>query len=369
MRILLLGEYSGVHCTLAEGLRSLGHEVTVASNGDFWKDYPRDIDLNRTSTLPFLWRLVKALPRMRHYDVVQLVNPAFMEMKAERLFCIYNYLRRHNKRVVLLAVGDDYYYPFVNQQLKPMRYSDYNCGTTERRTAFADATFRDWVGTAKERLNRYIARDCDAIVAGTYEYWLPYHLTQDCDNHGMPLRGKLHMVPFPFKLHDENHLAPSEKLRVFIGISKARSEFKGTDIMLRAAQELQKKYPQRMELRVAEGVPFEKYRHMMDNSDVLLDQLYSYGPGMNALLAMSKGMITLTGGEPEHYDIMGEDVCRPIINVTPDYESVFRQLEKLILHPEDIEKIKKESRRYVERNYEYHKVARQYEALYKRLLN
>ena len=47
MKILLLGEYSNVHWTLAEGLRTLGHEVTVVSNGDFWKDYPRDIDLTR----------------------------------------------------------------------------------------------------------------------------------------------------------------------------------------------------------------------------------------------------------------------------------------------------------------------------------
>lgn len=45
MKILLLGEYSNVHNTLAEGLRQLGHQVTVASNGDFWKNYPRDIDL------------------------------------------------------------------------------------------------------------------------------------------------------------------------------------------------------------------------------------------------------------------------------------------------------------------------------------
>lgn len=47
MKILLLGEYSNVHATLAEGLRMLGHDVTVASNGDFWKNYPRDISLVR----------------------------------------------------------------------------------------------------------------------------------------------------------------------------------------------------------------------------------------------------------------------------------------------------------------------------------
>ena len=40
MRILLIGEYSNVHWTLACGLRQLGHQVTVLSNGDFWKDYP-----------------------------------------------------------------------------------------------------------------------------------------------------------------------------------------------------------------------------------------------------------------------------------------------------------------------------------------
>ena len=79
MKILLLGEYSNVHNTLAEGLRQLGHQVTVASNGDFWKNYPRDIDLQRTASLwgkiSFAFRLLRALPKLRGYDVVQLINP------------------------------------------------------------------------------------------------------------------------------------------------------------------------------------------------------------------------------------------------------------------------------------------------------
>ena len=40
MRILLLGEFSNVHATLALGLRKLGHDVVVASDGDEWKNYP-----------------------------------------------------------------------------------------------------------------------------------------------------------------------------------------------------------------------------------------------------------------------------------------------------------------------------------------
>ena len=59
MKILLLGDYSNVHATLAAGLRALGHEVTLASDGDGWKGYARDIDLKRygmnwRSTMAFL---------------------------------------------------------------------------------------------------------------------------------------------------------------------------------------------------------------------------------------------------------------------------------------------------------------------------
>ena len=39
MKILLLGEYSNLHATLAEGLRELGHKVTVVSDGNAWRNY------------------------------------------------------------------------------------------------------------------------------------------------------------------------------------------------------------------------------------------------------------------------------------------------------------------------------------------
>ena len=112
MKILLVGEYSNVHWTLAKGLRELGHTVTVASNGDFWKNYPRDIDLRRDSlgkkdTLSFMWRLAKALPKMRGYDVVQLINPVFVELTPDKIYPIYNYLRKHNKKVFLSSSGMD----------------------------------------------------------------------------------------------------------------------------------------------------------------------------------------------------------------------------------------------------------------------
>jgi hypothetical protein len=85
---------------------------------------------------------------------------------------------------------------------------------------------------------------------------------------------------------------------------------------------------------------------------------------MNPLLAMSKGIICIGGGEPENYDIIGEHELRPIVNVEPTYESVYAELEQLVLHPERIDELKRQSVAYVRRHHEYLKVARQYERLY-----
>lgn len=365
MRILLLGEYSNVHWTLAEGLRALGHEVTVVSNGDFWKDYPRDIDVSRPEGrlggLRLLARIYTLLPQFKGYDVVQLINPIFLELRAERLFAIYRYLRRHNKRVVLGAFGMDWFWVNTCIEKKPLRYSDFNIGNEERTDLDALKERHDWLGTTKERLNRLIADDCDAIVTGLYEYDV-------CYRPNFP--AKTHFIPFPIQMPENysTERCKRSKVVIFIGISRGRSHYKGTDIMLQAAQALRTKYGHRMKLNVAEGVPFAEYKEMMEGSDAILDQLYSYTPSMNPLLAMSKGIICIGGGEPENYDILHETELRPIINVQPTYNSVYHELEQLILHPERIPALKQQSVEYIRRHHEYVKVARQYEELYLSLL-
>ena len=231
MRILLIGEYSNVHATLAEGLRALGQQVTVVSNGDFWKDYPRDIDLSRRpgkwGGLAYLAKTMATLHKLRGYDVVQLINPMFLELKAERIAPIYKYLRKHNKKVFLGAFGMDYYWVHENITRMPLRYSDFNIGNHLRDDEPAMRERRDWIGTAKESLNKMIAEDCDGIIAGLYEYWACY---------GPLFPHKTTFIPFPIKpktqpmAHQEGS-AP-HPLRLFIGISKGRSAYKGTDIML-----------------------------------------------------------------------------------------------------------------------------------------
>ena len=379
MKILLMGEYSNVHATLAEGLRKLGHHVTVLSNGDFWKNYPRDIDLVRKpgklGGIMYMMKLYTNVHKLKGYDIVQLINPMFLELKAERIFPIYQYLRKHNKKIILGGFGMDYYWVSVCCKDKPLRYSDFNIGDELRTNADALKERKDWLGTEKGRLNQMIAEDCDGIITGLYEYWA-------CYQPGFPQ--KTTFIPFPIKpklitsgngnsyTNAENHqvipLDIPKKVKLFIGINKSRSEYKGTDIMLKAAQAIAKKYPDKTELRIAESIPFAEYVKMMNGSDAILDQLYSYTPSMNPLEAMARGIICIGGGEPENYEIIHEDKLRPIINVLPNYESVYQELEHLVLHPELVPLLKQQSIEYISKHHDYIKVAKRYEAFYQKLL-
>lgn len=379
MKILLMGEYSNVHATLAEGLRKLGHHVTVLSNGDFWKNYPRDIDLVRKpgklGGIMYMMKLYTIVHKLRGYDIVQLINPMFLELKAECIFPIYQYLRKHNKKVILGGFGMDYYWASVCCKDKPLRYSDFNIGDKLRTNTDALKERKDWLGTEKGRLNQMIAEDCDGIITGLYEYWACYQPS---------FPQKTTFIPFPIKpqlitpgnsnshTYVENHqiipLDIPKKVKLFIGINKSRSEYKGTDIMLKAAQAIAKKYPDKTELRIAENIPFAEYVKMMNGSDAILDQLYSYTPSMNPLEAMARGIICIGGGEPENYEIIHEDKLRPIINVLPNYESVYQELEHLVLHPELVPLLKQQSIEYINKHHDYIKVAKRYEAFYQKLL-
>ena len=374
MKILLVGEYSNVHWTLAEGLRALGHDVTVVSDGDRWKNYPRNIDLRRrslnmTGSIRYLFDLARVWPQLRGYDVVQLINPVFIDLRAERIWPFYRFLRRHNGRVFLGAFGIDYYWVKVGMDCKTFRYSDFNIGSTLRHNPENDEMIRDWLHGPKGDLNRRIAADVDGIITGLYEYEMCYRPF---------FPEKTRFIPFPI---DRSTVTPTQTLSVpyvatksqppstlncFIGIQRSRSAYKGTDIMLSALQRLQADFgPQRLQIFKAESVPFAQYQEMMNTSHVLLDQLYSYTPAMNALLAMAKGLIIVGGAEEEQYQLLGENELRPIINVQPTEQDVYEQMARRLLSgQEDIHQLQLDSIEYIRRHHDHIHVARQYETFY-----
>ena len=369
MKILLFGNPSMWHSNLAKGLRELGHEVRLISERYGWRQFPVDdiclerrTDINgKLAFIDYLFKALSILKTCKGYDIVQLNHAMFLSLRGSHMKPFYKYLRKNNKKVVMCSVGEDYHIldQILNKNI--LRYSEQRVGNKIMENDNVHYVRDIYLNSGVANYCKYVAEDCDAIVAVLYEYWA-------CYNNVYP--EKLHFFPLPVIMEKKDPLEFSvgEKVHLFIGLQKDRMNIKGTDIMLKAAQDIVRDYPDKAILQVAENVPYAEYEQMLTNADVLLDQLYSYTPAMNALLSMSKGIVAVTGGEPENYKIIGEETLRPIVNVYPTYESVYEELKKLVLHKEVIPELKRQSVEYVRKHHDYHKVAQQYEDFYKKLL-
>lgn len=360
MKILLLGEYSSLHWTLAQGLRLLGHDVTVASDGDGFKNYNRNIDLaRRSSGLKDTFDTFKAvfanLKNFKGYDVVQLINPCFTQLNVNVNAYLYSFLKKHNSRVYLGAFGVDSFWIRACLENKTYKYSEFFVDNKEQNLADNETLKHLWIDTKRDSLNTEIADSCSGIIACLYEYYVAYKPIKAYADKLAYISLPINTDEIPYK---ENKV--EGKIKFFIGINKARSEFKGTDVMLKALVRLCDTYKAEAEMIVAESVQYVDYMQMMDRSNVVLDQLYSYTPAMNGLLALSKGKVLVGGGESEMYDLFHEQDIRPIINVYPSEEDVYKKLEAILKNRDNIVHIGEQSRAFVEKHHDYKLIAQQY---------
>ncbi len=359
MKILLIGEYSRLHLTLAEGLRKLGHTVTVASDGDGFKNYSRDIDISRRSsaisdTAISLVKTAQAFRQFKGYDIVQINNPCFTPQNVIVNKQLYKYLRKHNPKVFLGAFGEDAIWMRASLNKNLFRYSEFQIDNKPINSRILESMERKWLNNKTEQFNRYIADTADGIIACLYEYYTAYK---------NDYQAKSVYIPLPINT-DRLSYKPlnntPQKISFFIGINKDRSQFKGTDILEKALIRLKEHYPNEIVIKRAESISYDTYNEMMEEAHVVLDQLYSYTPAMNALAAMASGKIVISGGEPEMYELLGEKQNHPIINVYPIEDDVFNKLEHLINHKHLLPHLSASSRLFIEKHHSYTEIAKQY---------
>lgn len=370
MRILLFGNPSMFHSNLAKGLRELGHEVRLISPRFGWRQFPvDDILLERrqdiNGKLALIDYLLKAFPilhKCKGYDIVEFHHPMFLELRGKMMMPFYNYIRKHNNKLVLCSVGDDFHTldQILNHDV--LRYSEEKIGEEVLYNENVNLVRKVYYEGECVPYCKRVAKESDVIVPVLYEYWT-------CYNNVYPEKTKF--IPLPVVMPDDvqTEFKVGDKVKIFIGLQRDRMQYKGTDIMLKAAEDIARDYPELCDLQIVENVPYSEYERILNGSDVLLDQLYSYTPSMNSLLAMSKGIVVVGGGEPENYEIIKEEELRPIINVQPTYESVYEELKGLIQSKERIPELKRQSVEYVRRHHDYRKVAKRYEQIYCDLLS
>ena len=153
------------------------------------------------------------------------------------------------------------------------------------------------------------------------------------------------------------------KLRIIHGVT--REESKGSNLILYALEMIKENYGEQVSITIVERLPYEDYLRVLEVNDILVDQCKSYSYGMNALIAMSMGLVVLSGSEPEAMSYLGVEEC-PVINITPDTMQIYSALAKLIDDKQSVYDISKRSVSYVVKYHDAEKIALAFELVYQK---
>jgi len=348
MKILLLGEFSAFHQNLKEALVELGHDVTIASMGDGWKQIDRDIDLNlknkffhnKVTDRIYPWFDLK---KLYGYDIVQLINPFLFYRKYFPNKLYLEKIIKNNKKFFIVAAGSDaYFWKYGKERLNYGPFNDFKK---------YDKKVKHFYLESKRNLlfNQKIVEMSNGVIPIMYEYEISYiH-----DSKRLPT------IPIPMnlkKIHYEENIV-KDKLVVFHGLN--RYGFKGTRFVEEAFSILSKKYPNELELIIDGHMPLDKYLQIMRKTNVIIDQTNSYSLGVNGIYALAMGKVVLGGAEPESLVSLGI-LDSPVINVLPNTQSIVTSIEKLLAKKNEITKIGYQSRKFVEKNHNNIDIAKLY---------
>ncbi|MGN0280977.1 MAG: glycosyltransferase [Prevotella sp.] len=287
-----------------------------------------------------------------------------MPLKLKWNELLFKFIKRYNKKVIRGCWGDDAVV-FEGQARGELAYSDTHIGTRpinveENKWRMEEQHLPEFVSCF-----RYVNKHVDAFVACLYEYFVYYDRNE--------YRSRLHYLPLPIEIPSESEIrvkGTQWPIKVLVGIQTRRDYIKGAGIIATLVEKIAVEHPDKVEVRKVYDVPYVEYCKMLAESDVLVDQLYSYTPSMNSLAAMARGTVVIGGGEEEYYDFIGERELRPIINVRPEQdEENLRVLREALLTPGRISQLSRDSVAFVRKHHDYMKVSKEYLEMYESLVN
>lgn len=372
MKVLLIGEYSRLHNSLKEGLLKLGHEVVIIGSGDAFKDYPVDIYIHQpyTSGLGlFVKKIIyklsgiditskaieqqfnKLKSRLSNFDVVQLINENTFNTIPKVEQKLLAHIFQNNNNIFLMSCGADY----TSVQFaihKNFRYSILN-PYLENKISKRDFwhvlkyTTEDYL-----RLHEFIFKNINGVIASDLDYHIPLQ------HHNKYLG----LIPNPINTEklEYSALKITNKITIFHGINSKNYVKKGNHFFDEALEIIQNMHPKKVTILRTEDLPYDEYIKAFNEAHIVLDQVFAYDQGYNALEAMAKGKVVLTGAEQEWLDYYKLEANTVVINALPNTEVLVEKISWLIENPSKIFEISKNARAFIEKEHNYISVAKQY---------
>ena len=374
MKILLLGEYSRLHNSLKEGLVSLDHEVIIIGCGDKFKQFPVDYSIyakicnqNKVANLLFksirkitsfdFEKIEKAIrfyfliPKLNNFNHVQIINSDALETYPILSRYLYKRLFVKIKSRSLLICGDET--PIIEYLLKDeMKYSILT-PYFENKLLKKQFNFPlKYVTSEYRKTFNWLKENCQNLITSDLDYEIPMQ----------KMEFKTSFIPNPINT-DKIEYSPlkiDDKIVIFLGINRLSYLKKGIPFFEKGLEIIQTKYIEKVEVIITENVPYNEYISIYNKAHILLDQVYAYDQGYNALEAMTKGKVIFTGAETEflkQYQLKENEVN---INALPDVNDIVEKLSLLIENPDLILEISKNAKAFIEKEHHYKTIASTY---------
>lgn len=357
MRVLLVGEFSGVHRNLMEQLNKQGVHCDLLSDGDGWKGFNSTITIPKRRPIKGIEKIIfpildflglaglssyresrELIDDLEHYDVIQFINPqAIKAFGAIGNLFLFRKLSKKAPKTFLCALGGDLcveifylmgklkYSPWSNFSLKRVMYYYQNIS---------------FFFPAHLTLHFYVMRQVKAIIPGLYEYKRAYENNTKCTS----------IIGLPINSEEYNSIKLDRDGPVKIFYSKKphmgdyyKKGYKYFDDALAILTEKKVAY----KLVTANGIPFSEYKALLADCDILLDQTLSYDKGMSGIIGMANGMVTFSGNESDIEQYYGRKI--PCINAEPDANELANKLTHIIQNFENYNLLRISCKEYIDK--------------------
>lgn len=378
MKILLVGEFSRLHNSLKEGLLALGHEVILVNNGDGFKNFPADISIraaffkSKLGNIPRqIWfkifkfdlallehgiRFWLISNKLKNFDVVQLINETPIQTNSKLELFLLKSIFKQNNKVVLMCCGIDY--TTVSHMLRQKdRYSVMNSYFENIPAAKKQYDFFfDFLTKSHQKIHQFLYQNISGVIASDLDYVAPLIENEKY----------LGMVANPINIDKIGNVETtiSGKISIFLGINSGNSYTKGVLFFEKALAIIQEKYSDLVEIKITTDIPYSDYQKHFEKANIILDQVYGFDQGFNALEAMSKGKVVFTGAETEflkHYNLKEDEVA---INALAEVDYLVEKLSNLIENPSEINRIGKNAVQFIIKEHHYVTQAQKYVTLW-----